>query len=146
MRALRVDKLTLAALDGTLVEYLDGERALGNIPVLAMLTASREKLIEKAETLSEKIRHAGAENVHIENTRTSVGGGSMPGTELESYVVCFNKAGMQVEEIASNLRKHDPPVVCFIRNDFLVLDARTMTESEIDETAAAVKWATGANV
>lgn len=62
----------------------------------------------------------------------------MPGTELDSYVVCFDKSGMTVEEIASKLRQNDPPVICFIRNDMLVLDARTMTDTELSETAAAL--------
>jgi len=132
--------MTLAALDGTLVEYLDGERAISNIPVLGMMTASQEALLEKAGSLLGKIRLAGAENARSENIKTSVGGGSMPGAELDSPVVCFDKAGMPPEKIASKLRQYDPPVICFIRNDQLVLDARTMTDSEIDETAAAVEW------
>jgi len=139
MRALRADKITLAALDGTLVEYLDGENAVKNVPVLGMLTASRETLLEKAESLSLKIKRAGADNVQIESIKASVGGGSMPGTELDSFSVCFNKKGVPVEEIASRLRQNDPPIICFIRNDLLNLDARTMTDSEIDETAAAVE-------
>ena len=138
MRALRIDKLTLAALDGTLVEHLDGENAMKNIPVLNMLTMPRETLLEKAEALLGKIKLAGAENARIENIKTSVGGGSMPGTELDSFVVCFDKNGIPAEEFALKLRKNSPPVVCFIRNDMLALDARTMTDSEIGEAAAAV--------
>jgi len=141
MRALRVDKMTLAALDGTLCAYYEGNRATKHLPVLDMITASKERLIEKAESLQEKLKLTKAENVRIESMKTSVGGGSMPGTELESFVVCFDKKGIPPEEIASRLRQYNPPVVCFIRNDMLVLDARTMTDPEIDEAAKAVNWA-----
>lgn len=138
MRALRIDKITLAALDGTLVEYLDGEKSVKNIPVLKMISATRESLLKRAELLLEKVKLAGSENAHIEEMKSSVGGGSMPATELDSFVVCFEKSGMYVEDYAQKLRQNDPPIICFIRNHMIALDARTMTDSEIDEVADAI--------
>ena len=138
MRALRIDKMTLAALDGTLVEYLDGENAVKNIPVLSTITATKEELLEKAELLLGKVKDAGAGNAQIESIISAVGGGSMPGTELDSYVVCFETPNMFVEDFAAKLRLNDPPVICFIRNHMIALDPRTMTGPEIEETAEAV--------
>ncbi|MCL2365774.1 MAG: L-seryl-tRNA(Sec) selenium transferase [Oscillospiraceae bacterium] len=138
MRAMRLDKMTLAALDGTLIEYIDEERAMSNVPVLSMISASQEQLMEKAESLLLKIKQTGVDNAHIENIISSVGGGSMPGTDLDSFAVCFNKEGVYVEDIAAGLRRNEPPIISFIRNDQVALDPRTMTDAEIDETAFAV--------
>jgi L-seryl-tRNA(Ser) seleniumtransferase len=128
-RALRADKLTLAALEGTLALYLDPERAAAEIPVLRMLREPAEAVRERAERLSEAV---GGE---VEGTIARVGGGAMPLVELESYACAVE------ERLAALLRAGDPPVVAVVRDGHTLLDCRTLTDAEAAEVAVAVEAA-----
>ncbi len=128
-RALRADKLTLAALEGTLGLYLEPERAAREVPVLRMLNEPAEAVRARAERLAEA---AGGE---VEETVGRVGGGALPLTELPSYACAVE------EELAAPLRAGDPPVVGVIRDGRLLLDCRTLTDAEVDEVAGAVQSA-----
>jgi L-seryl-tRNA(Ser) seleniumtransferase len=122
-RALRADKLTLAALEGTLGLYLDPERALREVPVLRMLH-------EAVRARAERLAHAvGGE---VEETIGRVGGGALPLSELPSFACAVE------EELAPKLRETDPAVVGVLRDGRLLLDCRTLGDSEADEVAAAV--------
>jgi L-seryl-tRNA(Ser) seleniumtransferase len=125
-RALRADKLTLAALEGTLVLYLDPERALAEVPVLRMLREPAETVRARAERL------AAATGGAVEETVARVGGGALPLAELPSFACALE------EELAGPLRGGDPPVVGIVRDGRLLLDCRTLAEPEVDEVAAAV--------
>jgi L-seryl-tRNA(Ser) seleniumtransferase len=125
-RALRADKLTLAALEGTLALYLDPERAVREIPVLRMLREPAEAVRARAERL------AGLVGGEVEETVARVGGGALPLTELESYACAVE------EELAERLRAHEPPVIAVVRDGRCLLDCRTLTDAEVDEVAAAV--------
>jgi L-seryl-tRNA(Ser) seleniumtransferase len=125
-RALRADKLTLAALEGTLGLYLDPERAVREVPVLRMLNEPAESVRARAERL------AAAVGGEVEETVARVGGGALPLAELPS-VACAVE-----ESLAEPLRTGEPPVVGVLRDGRLLLDCRTLTDAEAEEVAAAV--------
>jgi L-seryl-tRNA(Ser) seleniumtransferase len=125
-RALRADKLTLAALEGTLALHEDPERARREIPVLRMLDEPVERVRERAERL------AGLVGGEVEETVARVGGGALPLAELPSAACAIE------ESLAGPLRLGDPPVLGIVRDGRLLLDARTLADSEVDEAARAV--------
>ena len=125
-RALRADKLTLAALEGTLGLYLEPERALREVPVLRMLNEPVEAVRARAERL------AAAVGGEVEETVGRVGGGALPLAELPSFACAVD------ESLAARLRLGEPPVVGVLRDGRLLLDCRTLTDAEADEVAGAV--------
>jgi L-seryl-tRNA(Ser) seleniumtransferase len=131
-RALRADKLTLAALEGTLMLYLDPERARHEIPVLRMLDEPADAVRARAERLATAV---GGE---VEDTVARVGGGALPLAELPSCACAVE------EELAGPLRLGEPPVVGVVRDGRLLLDCRTVSDDEVDAVAAAVLAARGA--
>jgi L-seryl-tRNA(Ser) seleniumtransferase len=122
-RALRADKLTLAALEGTLRVALERP---DEIPVLRMLREPSDLVRARAERLAELV--AG----DVEETIARAGGGALPLAELPSYACAVE------EELAERLRAGEPPVVGIVRDGRLLLDCRTLADSELDEIAAAV--------
>jgi L-seryl-tRNA(Ser) seleniumtransferase len=124
-RALRADKLTLAALEGTLALALD-PATRDDIPVLRMLHEPVEAVRARAERLAELVLG------EVEETVARVGGGALPLAELPSVACAIE------EELAERLRLGEPPVVALVRDGRTLLDCRTLTDAEIDEVAAAV--------
>jgi L-seryl-tRNA(Ser) seleniumtransferase len=122
-RALRADKLTLAALEGTLRLALDDPEA---IPVLRMLREPADQVKARAERLAERV---GGE---VEETVARAGGGALPLSELPSFACAVE------EELATPLRLGEPPVVGIVRDGRMLLDCRTLTDTEADEAAAAI--------
>jgi L-seryl-tRNA(Ser) seleniumtransferase len=125
-RALRADKLSLAALEATLSLYLDVERAWQEVPVLRLLKEPVEAVRARAERLAALV---GGE---LTETVARVGGGALPLAELASFAVAVE------ESLAAALRSADPPVVAVVRDGHTLLDCRALAESELDEVAAAV--------
>ncbi len=125
-RALRIDKLSLAALEGTLLLYLDPERALEEVPVLRMLREPAKSVRARAERL------AAAVGGEVEETIARVGGGALPLHELPSFACAVE------ESIAAPLREREPAVVGIVRDGRLLLDCRTLADSELDIVAAAI--------
>ncbi len=125
-RALRADKLTLAALEGTLALYLDPARAAREVPVLRMLGEPAAAVRERAERLAALVGGG------VEETVARVGGGALPLTELASYACAVE------EELAGRLRAQDPPVVAVVRDGRCLLDCRTLADDELAAVAAAV--------
>jgi L-seryl-tRNA(Ser) seleniumtransferase len=123
-RALRADKLTLAALEGTLRLALDTPDA---IPVLRMLREPPDTVRARAERLSQLVEG------EVEETVARAGGGALPLTELPSYACAVE------ESFAAPLRGADPPVIGIVRDGRLLLDCRTLADTEIDEVARAVR-------
>ncbi len=131
MRALRPDKLTLAALEATLALYRDPEKALVRIPVLAALRIPPGELRARAESLAGALRRALGDRaaVGVAPDVSKVGGGALPLAELPTHVVEV-RPGEGVEGAAAALRRHDPPVVVRVRDDALVVDPRTLRPGE----------------
>jgi L-seryl-tRNA(Ser) seleniumtransferase len=127
-RALRADKLSLAALEGTLALYLDSP---AQIPVLRMIEEPVEAVRARAERLAGLVGGA------VEETVARVGGGALPLTELPSFA-----CGVE-EGLAGPLRTGEPPVVAVVRDGRTLLDCRTLSDVELDEVAAAVARARG---
>ena len=125
-RALRADKLTLAALEGTLALALDPERARREIPVLRMLAEPVAAVRERAERL------AGLVGGEVEETVARAGGGALPLAELPSFACAIEEA------LFDSLRAGEPPVVGIVRDGRLLLDVRALADGEIDEVAHAV--------
>ena len=122
-RALRADKLTLAALEGTLSAF----RARSDVPVLRMLEERPETVRGRAERL------AALTGGEVEPTTARVGGGALPLAEIESFACALE------EELAAPLRRGEPPVVGIVRDGKLLLDCRTLADDEIEPAAAAVR-------
>jgi L-seryl-tRNA(Ser) seleniumtransferase len=128
-RALRPDKLTLAALEGTLLVYADPERAVSEIPALRMLREPLETVRARAERL------AALTGGEVMETVARPGGGALPLYDLPS-------AGVELEpELAARLRESKPPIVALVRGDRTVLDCRTIGDDELKLVAAAVHGA-----
>jgi L-seryl-tRNA(Ser) seleniumtransferase len=125
-RALRADKLTLAALEGTLSVYLDPARARDEIPVLRMLSEPLAEVRMRAERLAALVGGG------VEETVARVGGGALPLADVPSYACAVEEA------LAARLREGDPPVIALVRDGRTLLDVRALDDAEIDEVAAAV--------
>jgi L-seryl-tRNA(Ser) seleniumtransferase len=137
-RALRIDKLSLAALEATLMLYRDPAEARTAIPVLAMLAQSEEALAAKARCLRDAI----GEPAELTRAVSRAGGGALPLTDLDGPAVALAGSD-EPEVIATRLREHDPPVIARIHDGRLVLDPRTLSDDELDEVALAVRRALG---
>ncbi len=123
-RAMRIDKLSLAALEGTLRVYLDAPES---IPVLRMLHEEGAVVRARAERLASIVGGT------VEETVARVGGGALPLAELPSFACAIE------ESLAGALRLGEPPVVGIVRDGRLLLDCRTLDDAEVEEAAAAVK-------
>ncbi|HSA56350.1 MAG TPA: L-seryl-tRNA(Sec) selenium transferase [Gemmatimonadaceae bacterium] len=133
-RALRVDKLTLAALEATLVLYRDPERAVREIPALAMLTAPPEAVRARAEHVAARLREAGVSCDAIESEAT-VGGGAFPTARLASWSV--SPVG-NAEELERRLRGATIPVIGRISEGRLLLDLRSVWPPDDEGFAEAI--------
>jgi L-seryl-tRNA(Ser) seleniumtransferase len=136
-RAVRIDKLSLAALEATLSLYRDPDQARREIPVLAMLSSSEEELAARARRICAAL---GSDAAKIVWATAKVGGGALPLLELEGPVVAIeDRRG--ADALASSLRAGDPPVIARIREGRVLLDPRTLTDEEADLVATAVRSA-----
>jgi len=137
-RALRLDKLSLAALDWTLECYLGGcaEREL---PVLRQLLEPLNRLEMRARALALRLDKVWGDTarIHAEPDRGFVGGGSMPGFELESWVVVL-RTSSSAEKFSKRLRAAPVPVVARLRDDALIFDVRTLLEGDEDAIEQAI--------
>jgi len=133
-RALRIDKLTLAALESTLRLYRDEKRAIAEIPTLKMLLTPLERLEEKAQKLKERLHRLDRSRLRIETmTDTSrAGGGSMPLTDLPTTCLLVGIEGLSANELERRLRAGRPPLIGRIENECFVMDVRTIGEHEFD--------------
>lgn len=138
MRAFRLDKCTIAALEATFREYRDEARAVKNIPVLRMITASVDEIKERAEAVCDALKGVGAK-VKVQESRAMLGGGSMPTEELPSYAVAVVPESGSCEALAARMRNLPVPVIAHIKNDRVILDMRTVSEEELQEFTEELK-------
>ena len=151
-RALRLDKLTLAALDWTATAYLDG-RAVQEIPILQRLLEPLDSLERRAQSLArrlEKCVASGAGNpaewsINVERDRSAVGGGSLPGFQLDTWVVVLRgkqsaaRTAARLRSLGGGHADHaETPVLARIRDDTVLLDVRTLDETDLSDVEAAV--------
>jgi L-seryl-tRNA(Ser) seleniumtransferase len=131
MRAFRLDKMTLAALEATLRLYLNEERALREVPVLCLLGTSLKELRQRAERLAEQLRGIpGLGSVNTAEDVAYVGGGSLPDQNMKSWVVEVEARSISDTELAQRLRLGTPAIMARLRGSKLVLDVRTIFEQQ----------------
>ncbi len=135
MRALRTDKLTIAALAATLAAYRD--RAFAEIPTTRMLGASRDELEPVAKRLAAAIGTVAGLTIAVEPCMSTVGGGAMPTAELPSWAVTI--AGVPADQLDRALRAAAVPVIARIENDRVWLDVRTVDPEDFEALAGAVR-------
>ena len=133
-RALRIDKLSLAALEATLRLYRDPDRARTEIPVLAMLDMAECDLAARARQIAQAI----GEPAQIVRAVGRVGGGALPLLELEGPAVALKG---EPEALARALREHEPPVIARIHDGQVLLDPRTLTEEQVPLVVRAAQAA-----
>jgi L-seryl-tRNA(Ser) seleniumtransferase len=133
-RAVRIDKLSLAALAATLRLHRDPERAVRDVPVLQMLVTPRAELDARAERLRAGIAAKAPAHAEVTVVPTAgrAGGGALPLLELEGPAVAVSSSASGAAELHARLRAGDPPIVARVRDEAVLLDPRTITEVEID--------------
>jgi len=138
-RALRADKLSLAALEASLALYLDMENAKMQIPTLSMLLVSPEELKDKATRLLELLDHKNI-TANLQKVSSQAGGGSLPLQEFESWAVAVTQAeGFTIDELEKYLRGWRVPIIARIHKNILLLDVRTIKECDFEEIAECLE-------
>lgn len=139
MRAFRLDKMTLAALEATLRLYLNEEAALRDVPVLRLLGTPLSELEERAQELATRLREVDCiASAEAEQDVAFVGGGSLPDQQMKTWVVTAQARNMDETSLAQRLRIGDPAVMGRVRDGKLVLDARTVFREQIDDLVQAI--------
>ena len=130
-RALRVDKMTLAALEATLKLYLDEKEALEHIPTLHMISLSKERLFAKAEVLKTRLSDLDFK-ITVAEDKAEVGGGSYPASYLDSVVVKLEHPRLSATDIERRLLEVEIPIITRIKDNELIFDMRTLRTREFD--------------
>jgi len=142
MRAFRLDKMTLAALEVTLRLYLNEARALATVPVLDMLAKPQATLRQRADALAERLsRVSGVAAVRVSEDVAFVGGGSLPDQTMRTVVLEVQPSGISDAELAYRLRTGNPAVVGRVKNEKLLLDVRTIFPHQEQALVEAVQRA-----
>lgn len=133
-RALRVDKLTLAALEATLHLYRDTTQAIEKIPTLRMLTAQRTEIAQRANQIKQGLERIDHQRLKVEllNFSSRAGGGALPLLDLPSCCVGVSVTGLSANTVEKTMRQGQPAIVGRIENDQFIMDPRTIDESEIE--------------
>ena len=130
-RALRVDKMTLAALEATLKLYLDEKEALEHIPTLHMISLSKERLLGKADVFKTRLCDLDFK-ITIAEDKAEVGGGSYPASYLDSVVVKLEHPRLSATDIERRLLEVEIPIITRIKDNELIFDMRTLRTREFD--------------
>ena len=133
-RAFRVDKFTIAALTATLFEYFDVKKAKKNIPILHMITISKDELKEKANNLKDKLSNKISKDVSflVEEVKDQVGGGTAPDVYLDGYAVSILSKNKTAEKIEREFRDVDIAIIPRVAHDKVYIDVRTILDDDID--------------
>jgi len=138
-RAFRIDKITLAALEATLMLYSDPEGVVSRIPALSMITAPFEVICRRSEflysLLAENVKNC---RVSLEDGSSQVGGGSLPLYELPARIVKVKPENKTAQELEERLRKSGTPIIARIHKDKICLDVRTMRDEDFKPVVVAL--------
>jgi len=141
-RALRIDKLTLAALEATLIAYLSEGEAIKEIPTLRMLTIPLAELQKRARRLQHLLeQETQGAVIEIVQATSQVGGGALPLQDLPTWAVAVKPKKASVEALEAALRNQAPPIIARISDDRLCLDLRTIQADEFSVVAHAMAQA-----
>jgi L-seryl-tRNA(Ser) seleniumtransferase len=138
MRALRVDKMTYAALEATLSEYV-ADRAADTVPVQRMLRLTADEIRPRAQALADQLHGADGWRADLVAGSSAIGGGSAPGIELPTWLVAVEKRGLTADALAAQLRGLTPPIVARIERDRLVLDLRTVPPDQDQQLSTLLR-------
>ena len=135
-RAVRVDKLTVTALELTLLKYLSEEKALAHLPVLKMITQTQDETRTRAENLSallrDRCKHA---DISVEDCESQIGGGSLPLERLQSHAVVIRPHLISAASLEEQMRLFDTPVIVRTVEDAVRMDVRTMSDDDFESVA-----------
>ena len=140
-RAVRIDKLSMAALSATLLHYINGDPE-AEVPIWRMISATVAELTERAE----RWRAVAGPRADVVSARSAIGGGSLPGETLESVALRIDcgELGMNPDLVLGELREGEPPVIGRIEDDSVMLDPRTVLPEQDETVAAAIQRLNGA--
>lgn len=145
LRALRVDKLTLAALEATLRLYRDEEIARSRVPTLHMMTRAVDDLRDDANRLADTLRKSLAAqgkgvvaDVRVTRVESQVGGGALPSEDLPSYGVALHVVGVSEQTLLERLRAQSPPIIARIMKEEVIFDVRTIFAWQRDELVRGI--------
>jgi len=143
LRAIRIDKLTLASLEATMMQYLDEDKAVKEIPTLRMLAQPQDAIKHRAKKILNLLMKdiSGKANIEVIADKSQAGGGSLPEVDFPTFVVSIKPLNISVNELEKRLRLGNPPVIARIKEDALLIDARTVQEGEIKELVNCIKTA-----
>lgn len=137
-RALRIDKMTLAALEATFKYYLDEKEAVLNIPTLNMILSSKDNHKQRAHRLKRKLQNKVYDfSFCVALDYSMVGGGSMPTEKIESYVIKVKSEKLCAEEIECKLRMSRIPIIVRVNKDEVIMDLRTIFDKDFDRIVDA---------
>lgn len=141
LRALRVDKMTLAALEGTLRLYRDDLEALSKIPTLRMLTATATDLEKLGKSVLKTMRRALPDqfSLKLEHGFSQVGGGALPLLQIPSILIMIEAAGISSQKLEQHLRMQNVPVIGRINKGQFLLDLRTLLDDDVPFVIAALR-------
>lgn len=132
-RALRIDKMTVAALEGTLKYYLDEKEAIINIPTMNMILSSKEEEKKKALSLKRRLKNkVKIFKFTIDEDYSIVGGGSMPAEKIKTSVIRVESDKISPNELEKELRYNKIPIIVRLERDFAVMDLRTIFAPDFD--------------
>lgn len=140
-RALRIDKLSLAALAATLRLYLPPNDPMEKIPVLRMLGENREIIARRARSLARRLRNIPGIEAEVVDDVSYGGGGALPMVELPTRAIHVSASGVTAERLTRQLREADPPVIARLTGDRLALDPRTMLPGDTTDLLKAFRQA-----
>ncbi|MEN8263411.1 MAG: L-seryl-tRNA(Sec) selenium transferase [Nitrospirota bacterium] len=140
MRAMRIDKMTFAALEATFMQYLDEEEAIRNIPTVRMLTQTQEAIRKRARKILSALKKTISDNAGIEiiTDQSRAGGGSLPEADFPTFAVSIKPHGFSVNELEKRLRLGGPPVISRIKEDVILIDARTVQDKEVKTLVSCI--------
>lgn len=139
-RALRIDKMTLAALEGTLKYYLDEEAAVKNLPTLYMILSPKEEHKKRAQRLKYRLqRSIEGLDIKLDMDYSMVGGGSMPTEKINTYVLKIKSSTKSIEQMERGLRSNITPIIVRIYNNEIIMDIRTILDKDFDTIVEAFK-------
>jgi L-seryl-tRNA(Ser) seleniumtransferase len=140
-RVVRIDKLTLLALEETLNVYRNESDALEAIPTLRMITQPYKQIRARAGRLFKLVGtvHSDAFGIHLMDGHSKVGGGALPLLDLPTRLVCLTPQGLSAHYMDEWLKSFDPPIIVRVENDQVVLDPRTIQDNEIKTVARALQ-------
>ncbi len=144
MRAVRIDKLTLSAFEAVLMNYLDEDKAKAHIPTVRMLLQAVNEIKARAKKILTRLKREIKENVAemdvIEDSSQS-GGGALPEIEFKTFAVAVRPKKLSVNRLEERLRHGNPPIIARIKDNALILDARTVGDNEVEGLVKGIEGA-----